>query len=383
MKSIYGILSDTHNNRDGALEYIIQEFQKRSVTKIIHCGDINPEHLSSELFGNLPVYCALIDEQVAACNKGEAECYAPGAEPSGWVFTRPNSLEKPNERIVNIGPCYAYVGHKRSFDLLHGSENELLKKMHAIRRRHNNVRAFFSGHTHHQIYMGQPLLFFINPGAVEGSFGAAGGHEFAIVDFEKDLVIFSRIQNPTPTKNKFNFGVVSDSFDVSEMIPDFWIKLCRTFKAAGVTHIIHCGNIDNNDIGLPCLEGFEVFYNLRSDQEDNKNKPNNWHAISSETPLVEINGYKFLVQLSLGTELLDQSEVQMHKKSLGLQIQYAGVHYILCGQTRTPFLEEAQNVILFNPGGGINGFYGIISLPQHEITFGRIKPNPLPPLSST
>jgi predicted phosphodiesterase len=227
--------------------------------------------------------------------------------------------------------------------------------------------------------MGQPLLFFINPGAVEGSFGAAGGHEFAFIDTENDIIIFSRIQNPIPTKKSLCLGIISDSFDVSEMIPDFWGKLCKIFQTAGVTHIIHCGNIDNNDIGLPCLEKFEVFYNLRTDQENNKNMPKNWHLVSCEYPVVEIESYKFLVQLSLGPELLDQSEMQMHRRSLGLQKEYSGVHYILCGQTRTPFLEEAQNVMLLNPGGVMNNReYAIVKLPRHEITFGRIQRDSLP-----
>ena len=61
------------------------------VEAIIHCGDIEPRHLQPELFGNLPVFCALIEEQI-----GRKEFETP---PAGGIFT------KPGHRIVQLDDC--------------------------------------------------------------------------------------------------------------------------------------------------------------------------------------------------------------------------------------------------------------------------------------
>ena len=61
---IWGIISDTHKDKMNAIPHIMAEFRKHGVTHIIHCGDIKPEHLNAELFNNLPVVCALVEEQV-------------------------------------------------------------------------------------------------------------------------------------------------------------------------------------------------------------------------------------------------------------------------------------------------------------------------------
>jgi predicted phosphodiesterase len=371
-----GVISDTHLNSKKALEHIIQIFLQKGIELILHCGDIIPEHLDSKLFGGLPVICALINEQVDACNNGKADFFKVGAEPDGWIFTR------PDERIVNLGPCSAYVGHKRSFDLLTGSEEKLWQKMHDIRRDNDNCRFLLSGHTHKQTFLKSLYLGFINSGAVEGSFGAAGGHEYAIIDTETDTVIFSRIQNPIPIKDKSVIGLITDSYDISEMVPDFWFKLNQAFKAAEVTDIIHCGNIEIADVGHPELSGFTVHYYLRPDQKEPDEKPDNWRLISLEKPIVEINNYRFLVQLALGPELLDHTEVQIHKRITKLQAQYPGlIQYIFCGQTGTGLLEEMETAILINPGSvKICRDYVIIKLPINEYIFSSIQPDPLPPL---
>lgn len=372
-----GILSDTHKDKMNALEHIIfNEFIPRGAELIIHCGDIEPEHLYPELFGNMSVICALTDEQVDKCARGDEIAFYQA--PQGWVFT------KPDERIIDLYGFIAYVGHKRAYDFLKNSWIEIRKTMHEIRKNHNNVRWMFSGHTHHQIFLESPLISFINPGAVEGSFGAAGGHQFAFIDTAIDRVIFSRILGTQPIKEELIIGVISDSFDVSLMDVDFWGKLASEFNHFGVSHIIHCGNISLQDIGREELSNFQVYYQLREDQKSEHNKsikenlPSNWHTISNDRPIVDINGYRFCVQLLLGPKLFKQSEIDINRTAMRLQLDYPETDFVLCGNIRNAFLEEAQNLIILNPGDAVqNKNYAVIELPRKEITFGKVQNEPL------
>lgn len=123
---ILGVMSDTHTDRLKALPHIIAEFRKRGVETIIHCGDLKPEHMKPEFFGNLPVICALTEDQ--------GEITPPAAN---WRFT------EPDNRIVNLGEGKAYVGHKRSFDFLTGSEAELNQTLQRIRKDNEEERGGF------------------------------------------------------------------------------------------------------------------------------------------------------------------------------------------------------------------------------------------------
>jgi predicted phosphodiesterase len=118
-----GVLSDTHSNKKGALEHIVKEFKKRGVELIIHCGDLIPEHISGELFGGLPVICALVDDQ-------ETNSIFDQNKPENWQFTRSGGriTKLPDKTIV-------YVGHKRHMDFLKATEekfNELLSDMRGL-----------------------------------------------------------------------------------------------------------------------------------------------------------------------------------------------------------------------------------------------------------
>ncbi|MCX6796599.1 MAG: hypothetical protein NTW06_03835, partial [Candidatus Falkowbacteria bacterium] len=149
----------------------------------------------------------------------------------------------------------------------------------------------------------------------------------------------------------------------------------------GVTHIIHCGNIYSTDIGLDVLSEFKVYYNLRPDQEDRKDKPANWSLISRDDPVEEIDGYKFCVLLAMGPELFNKSESQMHEISMQILSKYPEIYFLLCGSTWNSFLEEGEGLMFLNPGDASrNGNFAIIELPRYEITFGRIQSDPLPPL---
>jgi predicted phosphodiesterase len=361
---IMGILSDTHEDRMNALPHIIEEFKRREVEIIIHCGDIEPLHLKAELFGGLPVFCALIEEQ-----QGRKEFEVP---PVGWIFTR------PGQRIIKLGESlFAYLGHKRSFGFLKGSEIELDHMMHEIRSKSDWVRWLFSGHTHHQIYKQGHLTSFVNPGAVEDSFD---GYEFAVINTIDKEIVFCRIPQTSPVRPDFSVGVISDSLNISELDPGFWQKLSEEFRDRGVKYIIHCGNIIPSDIGRNELSSFQVFYNLRPDQK-NERSAGNWHQISIDSPIVEIEGYKFYVQLDLGADLLEKSEIGMHKVCLDLRRKYPEISFVLCGFTNDAFLEEGQEVRIVNPGDILKDRnFAVICLPRTEITFGHVPVDPLPPL---
>lgn len=356
------IVSDTHEDRANMLPRIMQEARDRKADLIIHCGDIARKHLDVELFNGLPVICALIKQQV-----GKEGFIIP---PEGWIFT------KPGERVRELTEYLSvYVGHALSFDFLAGSEEKLDQKLHEIRREYDGVRWLFSGHTHHQIYKQSHLISFVNPGAVEDSFD---GYQFAVIDTDNGEIVFGRIPKTNPTKPTFSVGVVSDSLNISELDPDFWKKLAEEFKIRDVKHIIHCGNIAVDDIGRPEFDGFQVFYNLRRDQRIERNFEN-WHQIPAESPVVEIEGYRFYVQLDLGVDLLDKSEREMHKICLALRRNYPEISFVLCGFTNDAFLEEGPEIKIVNPGDILKDRnFTVICLPRTEITFGHVPVNPLP-----
>jgi len=360
---IIGVLSDTHKDKMKALPHIMAEFEKRHVEFVIHCGDIEPKHLDPKLFNNLPVICALTEEQV---DKDEFS-----SPPKGWIFT------KPGDRIRDINGERIYVGHKRSFQFLRGSEIDLIQFLNEIRRDHDCVKWLFSGHTHHQIFQ-QGITNFVNPGAVEDSFD---GYEFAIIDTEIDQIVYSRIPKTKPTGKSFSVGVISDSLNISELDTEFWERLAKEFEERDVSHIIHCGNIAIEDIGQKELKSFQVHYNLRPDQKD-PGGPENWHLIPREEPVVKINGYHFYVQLNLGASLLKQSEIEMQELCRNLRDRYPLISFVLCGFTNDAFYEEGQQIRIINPGDiNRDRDMAVICLPRTEITFGHVPVDPLPPIT--
>lgn len=369
-----GIMSDTHFDRKNAMAHIMQEFRKRESEVVLHCGDIRKEHLSPELFLNFPVYCAL--------NQEEAENPAFRVPPSNWRFTLPsNPTGDPANRILDINGTRVYLGHKRAFDYLFGSERKLFEVIEAARRTHDGLRWYFSGHTHHQIYMQGKLTNFVNPGAVEGALD--GNYEFATIDTDTEEIVFSRILNTKPIIPDFSIGIVSDSLNISKMDPLFWGKLKNEFLRRGVGYVIHCGNIAKEDIGKEEMEPFTVFCNLRKDQEAPKYLPENWRVISKKNPVVEINGYRFYVQLDLGAKLLDLSEVDMGKLSARIRRTYPETTFALCGFTNNAFYEEGEEINIINPGDiRSDRNFCVLCLPRKEITFGHVPTEPLPAVAA-
>ncbi|MFC1652100.1 metallophosphoesterase family protein [Planctomycetota bacterium] len=354
---IIGLMSDTHHDKANMIPEVLTKFKEQKVEAILHCGDIETRHLDHQLFGGFPVVCALTEEQASL----KEFCFSP----PGWRFT------KPGDRIVTLpNGLRFYVGHKRSFEFMVGSGAELKKTMDFIRRDYDSVEWIFSGHTHHQIYYKQdPLMQFINPGAIENSFD---GYEYAVIDTETKNTTFSRIPRVKPRIESFSIGIISDSQNISDLDPDFWTKLTREFRQHHIKTVIHCGNIALNDVGCKALREFSVFCHLRKDQQP-LTIPDNWKIISHDKPVIEINGYQFYVKHDLEVSILDDCEIDMHKLTLKKRADYPEISFILFGSTGYAFLEEGQQVRLINPGDVVrNRNYVILTLPTTEVLFGSI-----------
>lgn len=372
-----GIVSDTHNDRMNALPYIMQEFDKAKVEIVIHCGDISPAHVKAELFNNLPVICALNEK-----NPKAEEFNNP---PKHWHFTYPcDPPEDPKNRIVDLadlglGMGKFYVGHKRSFDFLIKSKRYLEETLQKIRKDQDGVRWLFSGHVHHQTYAQGRLISYVNPGAVEDSFD---GYEYAIIDTASDQIIFSRILAKKPIRESLNIGIISDSADISDFDPEFWQQLANVLKQHQVTHLIVIGNIDLKDIGKEALEDFQVYVNLLPSQRlEAPGGSANWHILTQDEPIVQINGYKFLIDYGFGRTMLGKSEEDLLDIELEKRIEHPRLNYILFGLTNEGFYEEGEQLRYINPGDiNRDRNFVVISLPKNEITFGHVPLDPLPPL---
>jgi predicted phosphodiesterase len=253
---------------------------------------------------------------------------------------------------------------------LTGAETELIKMLEGIRKEYDCVQWLFSGHTHHQIYRQDPLINFVNPGAIEDSFD---GYEFVVIDTETKETTFSRIPVTEPVQRPFSLGIISDSLNISDLDAHFWMNLAARFKERGIEHIIHCGNISINDIGRQELEDFHVHYFLREDQTNLPVVPNNWELVPWQKPIVDINGYRFCIQQDLGVSIIDKNEIDMHKISLETRQTYPETSFILFGSNNYAFLEEGEQVRIITPGDIVRGrHYTIITLPTTEITFSSI-----------
>ena len=365
---ICGILADTHAIDDNTIKHIVKEFQQRGVQQIFHGGDIERQHLKAELFGNIPVVCALNQEQI----EKEPFIEAMKNPPQGWQFTT------PGDRVKDVYGVRCYVGHKFSFELLVQSEASFKAKLDALRKDHDGLRFAVAGHMHHQTLAQTQLVTFINPGAIQDS---PDGYEFAILDTEKGEVVFSRIPKTKYLESPFTVGIVSDTLSISMRDADFWKKLTEEFKSRDVSQVIHCGNIAIADIGRKEFESFQVHYRLRPDQICPKSTPANWHLIPRDPPIVEINNRQFYVHPSLARIILEKSEVEMHKECLKISESYPEISFILYGNTNDAyFVEELDGrTRIMNPGDALSSRnFAAVCFPRCEITIGRVPLDPLP-----
>lgn len=87
-----GVISDTHSDRAGAIPHILKEFEKRNIDIIVHCGDIEIQHIGSDTFGGFEVFCALNNEQL---EKLGFENLLKNPPPK-WTFT------VPDQRVLDL-----------------------------------------------------------------------------------------------------------------------------------------------------------------------------------------------------------------------------------------------------------------------------------------
>lgn len=360
-----GVLSDTHRDSANALPWVVKTLiEEHKVDTFLHCGDIEAKHLNPALFGNLPVICALNQEQIEKPPFDKIEL-------PGWSFTTPNNRVRDLPDGTRI-----YVGHKRWHEFLAGSERHLTSTIDSLRLEYDGLRWMLSGHTHRQGLFQTRLVTFINPGAIEDSMDHS--HEFATFDTETDEVVFDRILRTRPTETPFSIGIISDSRNISKMDPTFWRKLKRELKARDVKYLIHCGNLAPEDVGHEELSDFQVYYYLKWAQT-NASAPSNWHQVCQDEPVVNINGYQFYVQPELAAMLIEESELDMHKHCMTLKQNYPDISFLLYGNTNDCFLEEGHQIRILNPGDVLDSRnFAVVCLPKKTITFGHVPVDPLP-----
>jgi putative phosphoesterase len=380
-----GVMSDTHSDVAGAIPLIIATFKEKGVKVIIHCGDLNREHVSGSLFGNLPVYCALVGDQ-------KDDTFFVKNCPENWTFTR------SGQRFVTLPDgTRAYVGHQRHMDAMRKTGPKFNSILAGLRTEFDGLRFVFGGHLHFQAFQQGQLVSFINPGAVEEAISHRS--EFAILDTETGEIVFERLPPGTIPDDRpaWKIGIISDSLDVSHSDVRFWTKLADNFKERGVSHIIHCGNLDLNDIGRPELAGFKVHYALREDQrgaynrltKEGKPLAENWVPITLDGNMdkggvVDINGYRFFVQLDLGLRFAVKTELDMAMMATEIRRQHPETEFVVCGFTHNAMFFAGEQVTTINPGDVVASHsYAVISLPRREVTFGRIAYDPLPKLITT
>jgi putative phosphoesterase len=365
---ILGIISDTHRMKGDGFKRVMDAFDEAGVGSIVHCGDMIEEDLCPKKYRNRQVTLALVDDQ------GEQPAFK--VLPSGWKST------KPGARVIPFNKERAYVGHRLAWNSLNQTSTEFQSNLDKLRVENEWLRYIFSGHTHVPFLNETGLVRLINPGAITGAI--SGYCEYAILNTETYELSFVQLY-PTETMiEKFVVGVVSDSSRISLIDPSFWARFRDECKRLGVEDIIHCGNIAFADIGRPELAEFQVHYNLREDQkwsnELPKNIPPNWHLVGDnqqKEPVVTIKGYRFCVQLDLGSIITQKSVTQTESLCQELRRQYHELDFVLCGFTHNCLFIGGLIPYVMNPGDIINDRnFATIELGKRiAITFAHV---PLP-----
>lgn len=390
MAMTYGVMSDTHSISDEVIRSIVyDEFVPRGVKVIFHLGDVEKQHVKAELFADLPVVCVLIKRQRFDPDFTFA--------PANWSYVRPSmaseppaingnfdeatkaiidrlqsfiDLQKITSRIVNVGELAVYAGHERSFDALKNPER-VREFFNQINQVYDGIRWALTGHTHHQFVFRHGFTTWINPGAVDYS---ANGYEFAIFDPELNEVVCSRLRHTESHVAPATVGIVSDTGNISERDEHFWENLVLEFTARDVTKVIICGDFSTRDIGRPELQDLDVHYFLLPGQENARNKPDNWHLIFPENPIVDICGHRFYVQDGLGAEMGDFSEMQRAEVAEKIMAQHKRVDFIVTGLMPETVLQESSGWTFINPGDARNHrYFATICLPRKEYTLGTVR----------
>lgn len=378
---LLGIMGDTHDVDQDIVKKVVDDLKKRGAQVIVHTGDIEKQHLSADLFSSLPVVCVLTNQQ-----QFDKDFSFP---PSGWTFTRPGNsmISMPDKaqnvmeniiasklaianRIVNLGPVVIYAGHERSTDvLMNGSKfNEFIEILNQV---YEGVRLVFTGHTHHQFLIQRNGVSWINPGAVCPLFFE---HEYALVNTDNNEIIFTRLPLTKSNIKAQTVGLVSDTGNISDRDEQFWSQLAVEFKERDVSIVVIDGGFRPSDIGRIELSDFQVFYNHLPIQGEIHHKPDNWHRISEDNPVLELCGHYFLIQHNLGIDLDGKTEVEMVKFVRQQSQKYQHIDIVVCGGIHDALFEEQQEVMIINPGDARNHRkFATICFPRCEVTFSSVR----------
>ncbi len=410
------IMSDTHSVDKSKIKMIVSDAINRGVELIIHPGDIQKEHIDAGLFGNLPVICALTENQSPMRNSDFV--FAP----ANWCFTRPSEVDSAKmlltdpeikrildqyiideevskliserigdanirrlielqsiaDRIVNLGDLKIYVGHKRSYDVLTDSVR-FNRFMNEVNQVCDGVSLICTGHTHHKFLIQKDQINWINPGAVmvmPAGVVPYDGYDYAIFNSDNNEVIFCHIPVVVANTNSCTVGIISDTGNISKLDEQYWWLLAEELMQRGTKYLICCGNHWIGDIGRAELGSFEIFYNLLPHQSDNASTPGNWHRINPDLPLVEIEGFNFLVQYNFGTDLSSRSEHDSLSiaKSLSRNYENRQIDFVVCGLGSDALFEDGGDIAIINPGDSRKKRkFATVCLPRSEITFGTVR----------
>lgn len=403
---ILGIMADTHRVGEEVIRQIVDDLIKRDAEIIIHSGDLEPCHMKADLFGGLPVVLALSRTQHPMLN---GDFVFP---PSQWHLTRPVVLDPTRmviqdpllrqameqmglvmqddsvqaviehiniaNRLVDLGALKAYVGHERSHDVLNDKArfNEFLQRINQVC---GGVSLICTGHTHHKFLVQRDHINWINPGAVmvmPSTVVPGDGYDYALYNSANNEVVFCRIPVVSGIHEPVTVGIIADTDNISQLDESYWRQLAREFHERGTQSIIMCGNHWGGDIGRSEFDGFEVYFNMLPHQTDVSRYPSNWHRIDPNFPVVDVMGFKLMVQYDFGDGLSKETEVSSLQaaKELSRLHQNHHIDFVLCGQSQDALLEDGEGIIILCPGDSRNRRkFATVCLPRKEITFGAVR----------
>jgi predicted phosphodiesterase len=373
------VLGDIHNAPRDYVRHVIRKGILLGVGLVVCTGDITKEYMDAELFGNLPVICALVDEQ------NDDPLYVDNT-PVGWKYTRSG----PRRLVKFPDGSVAYVGHRKATDLLRMSQEAFEKELNDLRMLQDNLRWVIVGHTHFQMCMQYELIKLVNPGSIAQTLGS--GIEFAILNTSSGEVVYDRIPFGTDDRADVSIAVLTGTGNLTHTYKKGWTEYEKEFQERNVTHII-ISNFKLSDIGVEAFKSFKaVHYAIRSDQVIEHNRmlkeqgriPENWIYIpGSESPdgaVVEIEGYEFYVDLKFGYNLMKMSGVDIDNRSMAIKEKYPLSVAAVTGGLPGLFYLEGSFGTYLNSGCGEKGNHGIIHMPALTFAFKCLPTQPLPPL---
>jgi len=392
---ILGVFGDTHDCSDDDIKAVVtDEFLPRKVDVIIHIGDIESQHVKPELYARLPVICVLTTKQALDSNFSFS--------PDNWRFVRPGYHQDPPKFIGNFADpranevmaemveffhrqriycrlvpitsggesIVAYCGHERSFDVFNNPQR-VADFFTEVNQVHDGVRLAVTGHTHHQFIYSHGYVTWVNPGSLAYSWNKT--KEFAIINTANWEVVLGRLSNFETKIKPVTVGIISDSGNVDDLDSGFWSRLVTEFYKRDVSYVICCGNFSPQDIGRSELSHLQVYYYLLPGLVDKYYKPDNWHLLTCDCPVVEIGGHRFYVQHEIGPEYANFSEIDS-KKSFGLLLnQHKHLDFIIAGLVPGTILQETDSYVFINPGDTRDHkYFATVCLPRREYTISTV-----------